>query len=128
MAMVTTFPVYDPWNVSTPAAEHIGEIRQYNQRIYALVRKVYERNQAAGKKGKELFWATGILRADPKRHTNFNLAMRIDKYEIFPRDVGAVEYAGSMGAAETLLGGEWRIASLDEEIACVKQDIAERDV
>lgn len=120
MPATTTFPVYDPWIKETPHADHIGELRAFNQKCYALVRKVYERNTAAGKKGKEAFYAVGIHRTQPNRNFTFNLAMQLPKYEIFPRDVGAVEYAGAMGAAETLLNGEYRIASLEEEVEVKK--------
>ena len=63
MPAMTTFPVHDPWSRETPQAEHLGELRQFNQRCYALVKKVLDRNQAAGKKGKEIFWVYGIMRA-----------------------------------------------------------------
>lgn len=124
MAAQTTYPVYDPWAKENPPAEHLSELRQYNQHCFALVKKVYERNKAAGKKGKELFWALGILRARPdKVWVNFNLAMPLAKYEIFPRDEGAVDYGGAMGAAETLLNGEYRIANIEEEAECRRKDI-----
>ena len=123
MAAQTTYPVFDAFAKESPQAEHLSELKQYNQRCYALVRKVYERNLAAGKKGKELFRAYARLRAMPMDHTIFNLAMPLPKYEIFPEDHGAPVYAGAMGAAETLLNGEYRICSIEEEAECKKQDV-----
>ena len=127
MPAMTTFPVHDPWSRETPQAEHLGELRQFNQRCYALVKKVLDRNQAAGKKGKEIFWVYGIMRARPECHVIFNLAMKLDKYEIFPLDLGVPEYSGAMGCAETLLGGAYRIASIEEEAECIQRDIKARE-
>lgn len=122
MAAVTTFPVYDPWSKDAPAAEHLSELRSYNQRIYALVKSVVERNKAAGKKGKDIFTVCGIHRRDGF-HVFFYLAMQISKYEIYPLDEGAPQYEGALTAAEALMDGRYRIASLEEEAECKQRDV-----
>lgn len=93
----------------------------------AVIEHVYKRN--VQNSSVEPFQCCAIHRDRPNVHRWFNLQKPIPERQV--GDATTPEYGGAMRHAVSLLSGEWRVASLEEEAACRKLDeaatVAERD-
>lgn len=110
---------------------------EFERMALNLIVKVFIRNMNAGKRGDERFYCYAIHRR-LGIHRRFNLCMQIvegtsvrrvavgtgENQESVPV-VPEREYGGALNNAETMLQGEWRLATLEEEPELAKKDEAE---
>lgn len=121
MLQAVGYKLIDPFGKAQP--REVGGVKEVEQACRKLVRQVVEYNQANGKK--DLFGVCVIHRTKPI-HRWFNVAWSDGPEDFRPETYNFPSYAGAQSHLESLLSGEWKIATPQEEEACKKKDDDER--
>jgi hypothetical protein len=115
--------LFDPWKKERVATTLAPNPKVVSALGTKLISEVFTKNRAAGKA--KPFLVCGINRDKPQIHAWLDLSTTINE-EIRPA-YPEKDYAGALSHAETLLTGEWYIASPEEEKACHEKDMKDRE-
>lgn len=140
MAQVkSVIEVCDPYAKERKVVKEVGREAEFQQAALNLIAMIFVRNMNAKKVGDERFYVYAVHRTKGI-HVRFNLAMTVvQNNQIRAVTIGSdinqesvlvrpdVEYGGALSNAETLLSGDWRVASLEEEVELAAKDKAAAD-
>ena len=118
MPLANTFQTIDPFSGEQV---HFKEYKQIVRYCYEVIKRVVAENEKRGKKGDERFHVCAILRDKPERHTFLNLTCDEPAFGIQCSKPNRA-YAGALSHAENLISGEWMIATVEQEAACIQRD------
>lgn len=132
MAHENGFRLYDPFKREAVPSPNLVDSKQVTLRAFALIRQIVELN--IGKQKANPFGVCMIHRkvkhGGVALHRWASVAQPVmgqHGQKISPADYGVNFYAGAVSVAESLLDGDWYLASDDEEAACKARDEADRE-